>query len=262
MQLLFQHLSLNIATREPGYGPVCPLFIFGERVDAQHPCSEMRSICYLLGSHCVCHLTFDPWVKRYIVVVHAHRRKARAKSGSSRIPRKLGHSRRRDLILVDQVSVERKCLYARRSGKVQLKIIVHQMAIATPACQQRLEVICRPITVTRHKCRPIESLAGPCEELSHCSEIIPCLRHCEWLLVLLLESRLLMWIIEQILPIGHRKDVRLKRKAIDLKAMACNCIYIDWLCHVWIVQVCLRWIIYCRIIENLGNKILQVWLRN
>src|SRR5437870_5594112 len=112
------------------------------------------------------------------------------------------------------------------------------MAITTPACQQHLKVICRPITVTRHKCRSIESLAGPCEELSHWNKVIPCLRHCKWLLVLLLESRLLMWIIEHVFTVGHGQDVRLKRKAIDLKALACNCIYIDWLGHVRIVQIC------------------------
>src|SRR5690349_189828 len=104
------------------------------------------------------------------------------------------------------------------------------MAIATPACQQRLEVICRPITITRHQCRPIESLARPCEELSHGNKVIPGRWHLKWLLVLLLESRLLMRIIEQVLPIGHCQDVRLKRKTINLKALACNGIHIDGLC--------------------------------
>ena|SRR6266436_1759575 len=71
-----------------------------------------------------------------------------------------------------------------------------------------------------------------------------------------------MWIIEQVLPIGQRQDVRLKRKAIDLKALARNGIWINWLCWIREVQVWLRWIIDCRVIEDLGNKILQVGLRN
>src|SRR2546428_60402 len=130
------------------------------------------------------------------------------------------------------------------------------MAIATPACQQRLEVIRCPVTITRHQCRPIESLSRSCEELGHCNKVIPGRWHVKWLLVLLLESCLLMRIIKQVLPIGQRQNVRLKWKAINLKAFACNCIWIDWLCRIWEVQVWLRWVIDCRVIEDLGNKIL------